>query len=388
MQISLGQKIRELRRRDGRTQEALAEALGVTSQAVSRWEANGGYPDMEILPAIANYFHVSIDELFGYSSDREQRINEVITKAEKMLAKKGLMFSVGSIPSVVTECVEMLKAACEEFPNEPKLFLYLAQALNAMGWYKYGSRSRVCGDNGILEHDAEYNSQNECWKESIAAYERCLAAEPSPADFKKAVIQLTPLYSRMGERKKAKALAESQHPLCLSKEILLTMATDGEERALYNGEAILELLSELKFIVFCSLSRTEYNDYEKRMLLSVINLYETLFSDGRCGVCHWDLGHLYLTLARREAKSGNGFAQAMNYFEKGFVHCEKYKTLKDETEYSYSAPLISRNKCVIKEKYLPMEEDFWEKELKTFPESFKNELCKNEKYANCFENND
>lgn len=44
MQLNLGQKIRELRRRDGRTQEALADAIGVTSQAVSRWEANAAIP--------------------------------------------------------------------------------------------------------------------------------------------------------------------------------------------------------------------------------------------------------------------------------------------------------------------------------------------------------
>ena len=73
MQLEIGQKIRELRYRDGRTQEALADALGVTSQAVSRWEANGGYPDMEMVPAIANYFGVSIDELFGYQNDREKK---------------------------------------------------------------------------------------------------------------------------------------------------------------------------------------------------------------------------------------------------------------------------------------------------------------------------
>ena len=67
MQLNLGKTIRELRHRDGRTQDALAEALGVTAQAVSRWESGSSYPDMENIPAIANYFHVSIDELFGYT---------------------------------------------------------------------------------------------------------------------------------------------------------------------------------------------------------------------------------------------------------------------------------------------------------------------------------
>ena len=85
MQLNIGIKIKELRRRDGRTQEALAEALGVTNQAVSRWESGGSYPDMEIVPAIANYFHVSIDELFGYQNDREERIKRILEKAKNQI---------------------------------------------------------------------------------------------------------------------------------------------------------------------------------------------------------------------------------------------------------------------------------------------------------------
>ena len=66
MKLTLGEKIKELRKRDGRKQEDLANALGITNQAVSRWEKDGSYPDMEMIPAIANYFGISIDELFGY----------------------------------------------------------------------------------------------------------------------------------------------------------------------------------------------------------------------------------------------------------------------------------------------------------------------------------
>ena len=84
MQLNLGEKIRELRRRDGRTQENLAEALGVTSQAVSRWEAGGSYPDMELMPSIANYFGVTIDELFGYENERTKKIDNMVRTIHDM----------------------------------------------------------------------------------------------------------------------------------------------------------------------------------------------------------------------------------------------------------------------------------------------------------------
>ena len=70
----LGERIKELRLRDGRTQEALAGKLGVTAQAISRWEKGICYPDMELVPSIANCFGVTIDELFGYEADSMRRL--------------------------------------------------------------------------------------------------------------------------------------------------------------------------------------------------------------------------------------------------------------------------------------------------------------------------
>ncbi|MEA4823946.1 MAG: helix-turn-helix transcriptional regulator [Clostridiaceae bacterium] len=54
-----------LRREKGITQEELAAALGVTNQAVSKWETGICCPDIQALPEIADYFHVTLDDLFG-----------------------------------------------------------------------------------------------------------------------------------------------------------------------------------------------------------------------------------------------------------------------------------------------------------------------------------
>lgn len=76
--MDLGKKIASLRKTKKVTQSQLAEYLSVNPQTVSRWEAEGGMPDIMLLPKIATFFGVSLDELFGMT-DMEQ-INNLVYK--------------------------------------------------------------------------------------------------------------------------------------------------------------------------------------------------------------------------------------------------------------------------------------------------------------------
>ena len=63
--VTLHEQLQKLRKEKGMTQEALAEVFGVTNQAVSKWESGACYPDIAILPEIADFYGVTIDSLFG-----------------------------------------------------------------------------------------------------------------------------------------------------------------------------------------------------------------------------------------------------------------------------------------------------------------------------------
>lgn len=65
-EINVGINIAIKRKEKGITQEELANFIGVSKAAVSKWESNQSYPDITLLPIIATYFDVSVDELLGY----------------------------------------------------------------------------------------------------------------------------------------------------------------------------------------------------------------------------------------------------------------------------------------------------------------------------------
>jgi len=77
--MNLSEIIAAYRRKLGLTQEALAQHLGVTAQAVSKWERGVATPDIGMLPSISAYFGVTIDELFALSDDtRMERIQNML----------------------------------------------------------------------------------------------------------------------------------------------------------------------------------------------------------------------------------------------------------------------------------------------------------------------
>ena len=76
--MEFNEKLQELRKRKGLTQEDLAEAIFVSRTAISKWESGRGYPNIESLKALAKFFDITIDELL--SGDELLTIAEENTK--------------------------------------------------------------------------------------------------------------------------------------------------------------------------------------------------------------------------------------------------------------------------------------------------------------------
>ncbi len=80
--IKLGEKIKALRKQKNLSQEVFAGYLGVSFQAVSKWENGNTLPDVTMIPAIASFFGVSTDELFDFNlSETEKQVDAICAEA-------------------------------------------------------------------------------------------------------------------------------------------------------------------------------------------------------------------------------------------------------------------------------------------------------------------
>ena len=231
--IKLGEKIRTLRLRDGRTQDALASALGVTAQAVSRWENEVCCPDVELIPSIANYFGVSIDELFGYEIERARRIEALAEKIRSMNRQNN------GRDECMDECIALAREALIEFPGNEALSLELACALFNAGYVRHGEHHLVDAEGFGVYDTARHRGYPE-WQEAVKLYEKLLPSLPGGENRERAVTELAQLYKNLGEHDKALALAQSAPDLEASRPFLRIKAFDGRAAVAAQGEALLE----------------------------------------------------------------------------------------------------------------------------------------------------
>lgn len=372
MQIKLGEKIKELRKRDRRKQEDLAVALGVTNQAVSRWEANGGYPDIEMLPAIANYFHITIDELFGYDSDRQIKLQSYIEQADQI-------FKHGDNVLLV----EFLRNAVSEFPSEWQLQWRLANALISTGHQKCAPHTIVTKGDDYFRYNTENNVQNECWKEAISLYEEVLKKEIDDDYRTSAIFSLIWLYSLIGDFANAERTALSQSPVKICQEVLLVYAAENEKAEGYRGEAIIALLHELYKVAGNSIMTKHSLSHSQAgldTLLAVAQLYESIFDDGNYGIFHNDMCMIYLNCSSI-AIHLNDSERALHYYETALDHFLEFKQVQRISQ--FTAPLVNKAK-----NYNPiivlLDREWFEEHMQSFPAECTDAIRNNPKYASIF----
>jgi len=111
MLICLGENIRSLRIAKGITQEKFGYEMGVSAQAVSRWENGATYPDIMMLPMIADFFDVTLDELMGRGRELDSNEREAFFK------RMYDMYDRGEIADILEAYDKML----QKHPNDAYL---------------------------------------------------------------------------------------------------------------------------------------------------------------------------------------------------------------------------------------------------------------------------
>lgn len=157
MELNIGKSVRALRQERNVTQEELANAIGVTAQAVSKWERNEGYPDVTMLPKIARYFGVSLDTVYGVDAKREQReIFELINRVRSIWPRG--------------ECEGELREGLEKYPGSFELMTELAYVLTESG-KKDASEEAVRLLEEVLDRCTDQKIRNRAYPGLCRAYE-------------------------------------------------------------------------------------------------------------------------------------------------------------------------------------------------------------------------
>jgi transcriptional regulator with XRE-family HTH domain len=205
--MSFGENLRLLRRGRDITQDELALALTVAPQTISKWERGESYPDFPLLPPLAVYFGVTLDELVGMAEFRSDG------------KKKEYTDSISTLMGdwKYDEVIPLIREALTMFPGDSSFMVSLAAALDSVA-------AHLHAENAPEETTAPYDEEAE------KLFLKLLDAPEQRFRQGDWLSRLMKLYRRTNRPDRARLLAERQPNLDASREVLLAqISEDGDE---------------------------------------------------------------------------------------------------------------------------------------------------------------
>lgn len=307
--MTIGTTIKQLRQEQNITQEQLAEALGITSRAVSQWECDRTAPDISQLPALANFFDVTTDQLLGVDIKRsEEEVEKIIDKWKKLN-------NDGETKAIIEYLSEKIKI----YPKESRLLELLADALY---WYYFL--------DGKAKSDEE---KAKISKGIISLCERALRYSKPNENTDGAKQTLVFLYTDLGERDKAKEIVESLPTASCTRNMLEAGVYEGKEALEIRQWALLDLM-QMMAILFKEIYADEAYTYEQRLeILEARNSLINLITGGTPNFYASRLSNSSFCMSWCQFKLGDK-DKAIDMLEAALEYAESYETRPDGVKYA------------------------------------------------------
>lgn len=301
-------RLKKLRTDSNITQDALAEYLGISYQAVSKWENALGYPDISLIPAISNFFGVSSDYLLGIDLENSEG------KIEKILSDARKFTHTGEIKKSI--CI--IEDALKNFPNEHRLLCDLIE-------YKVM----------IWQHD------DGKWLEEIESKANLILRDCNIDKIRhKTIVNLAFAYSYCDKKEKVLEIAQLLPEVAYSKKQLLSLAAPIKERVKYKSDCIL---SEAEILLCDVLTVSKHHIFwgDPSIAIDVCNralkIIDGLGTEGYLLYMQESAYEdLILAYGKMQLKDEMYFAM-----EKALDVCKQIEKILSDGGQSYSSPLLT-----------------------------------------------